>query len=76
MSTPQGQQPEADHIMVIGPDGQPVAVPASAVQDEDEGGDELITHITAGINVGSVVDMPVGIDIRKPDLICFGIFAH
>ncbi|MET0839546.1 MAG: bacterial proteasome activator family protein [Marmoricola sp.] len=39
MSTPQGQQPEADHIMVIGPDGQPVAVPASAVQDDDEGGD-------------------------------------
>ncbi len=39
MSTPQDQQPEADHIMVIGPDGQPVAVPASAVQDDDEGGD-------------------------------------
>src|SRR3954463_193743 len=38
MSTPQEQQPEADHIMVIGPDGQPVAVPAEAVADE-EGGD-------------------------------------
>jgi Bacterial proteasome activator len=39
MSTPQDQQPEADHIMVIGPDGQPVAVPADAVADDDEGGD-------------------------------------
>jgi hypothetical protein len=38
MSTPQDQQPDADHIMVIGPDGQPVAVPAEAVRD-DEGGD-------------------------------------
>ena len=39
MSTPQDQQPEADHIMVIGPDGQPVAVPADAVADDEEGGD-------------------------------------
>jgi len=41
MSTPQDQQPEADHIMVIGPDGQPVAVPADAVRDssDDEDGD-------------------------------------
>src|SRR5690349_4674581 len=41
MSTPQEQQPEADHVMVIGPDGQPVAVPADAVVEEDggEGGD-------------------------------------
>jgi hypothetical protein len=39
MSTPQDQQPEADHIMVIGPDGQPVAMPADAVQDEDGGDD-------------------------------------
>jgi len=38
MSTPQDQQPEADHIMVIGPDGQPVAVPAEAASD-DAGGD-------------------------------------
>ncbi len=37
MSTPQDQQPEADHIMVIGPDGQPVALPADAVQDEGDG---------------------------------------
>jgi hypothetical protein len=33
MSSEDQQQPE--HIMVIGPDGQPVAVPASAVQDGD-----------------------------------------
>src|SRR6478736_91858 len=39
MSTPQDQQPEADHIMVIGPDGQPVALPADAVADDEEGGD-------------------------------------
>src|ERR1044071_1163146 len=40
MSTPQEQQPEADHIMVIGPDGQPVAVPAAAVRaSDDEDGD-------------------------------------
>ena len=36
MSTPQDQQPGADHVMVIGPDGQPVAVPAEAVHDDDE----------------------------------------
>ena len=40
MSTPQDQQPEADHIMVIGPDGQPVALPAEAVGDEEGGGDD------------------------------------
>jgi proteasome activator-like protein len=33
MST-QDQQPPADHVMVIGPDGQPVAVPADAVRDD------------------------------------------
>jgi len=37
MSTPQEQQPEADHIMVIGPDGQPVAVPTGSVADEEDG---------------------------------------
>ena len=35
MST-QDQQPADDHIMVIGPDGQPVAVPADAVQDDED----------------------------------------
>jgi Protein of unknown function (DUF2587) len=38
MSTQDSQPPE-DHIMVIGPDGQPVAVPAEAAQDGDEGDD-------------------------------------
>jgi hypothetical protein len=37
MSNPQDQQPEADHIMVIGPDGQPVAVPAEAARDDEDG---------------------------------------
>jgi hypothetical protein len=40
MSTPQDQQPEAGHIMVIGPDGQPVSVPAEAVQDDDDSADD------------------------------------
>ena len=45
MST-QDQQPPDDHIMVIGPDGQPVAVPAEAVQDGDEGDDaERVTGL-------------------------------
>ncbi len=45
MSTPQDEQP--DHIMVIGPDGQPVAVPASAVGDEDgqEGAERNVTDL-------------------------------
>lgn len=48
MSTQPGEQPtEAGHVMVIGPDGQPVAVPAEALQqpvveaqpdDDGEGG--------------------------------------
>ncbi len=43
MSTPQDSQVPADHVMVIGPDGQPVAVPASAVEEqhEDEGGERI-----------------------------------
>ncbi len=46
MSTPQESQVPDDHVMVIGPDGQPVAVPASVVheqQDEDDG--ERITGL-------------------------------
>src|SRR3954452_25499744 len=48
MSTPQEQQPEADHIMVIGPDGQPVAVPTEAVADEEggEGGGDNAERLT------------------------------
>jgi hypothetical protein len=45
MSTPQDQQPEADHVMVIGPDGQPVAVPADAVQDDDGDSAESLTGL-------------------------------
>jgi len=40
MST-QDQQPPAEHIMVIGPDGQPVAVPADAVDDDGGNGERL-----------------------------------
>jgi len=39
----QDQQPPADHIMVIGPDGQPVAVPADPANDalqDDEGSND------------------------------------
>ena len=43
MSTNQSPEPEQQHVMVIGPDGQPVAVPASTVEDdsEAEGGERL-----------------------------------
>jgi hypothetical protein len=45
MSTHESPPPD-DHIMVIGPDGQPVAVPADAVQDGDEDADgERITGL-------------------------------
>jgi hypothetical protein len=44
MSTDDQQQPE--HVMVIGPDGQPVAVPAEAVQDDEKGDDrERVTGL-------------------------------
>src|SRR4051812_43975487 len=48
MSTPQEQQPEADHIMVIGPDGQPGGAPAEAVADEEggEGGGDNAERLT------------------------------
>ena len=45
-----GAPEAADHVMVIGPDGQPVAVPAHAVDgDEEEGGER---------NVASLVEQP------------------
>src|SRR6476661_6661228 len=43
-------QPSSDHVMVIGPDGQPVAVPAETVpdplHDQDEDGEETGERIT------------------------------
>jgi len=51
MSTPQDEQP--DHIMVIGPDGQPVAVPAAAVGDDEEG-----AHEGGERNVTDLVEQP------------------
>jgi hypothetical protein len=48
MSTPEDQQPE-DHVMVIGPDGQPVAVPAEQAhadgQDDDEDAIKNVTDL-------------------------------
>jgi hypothetical protein len=44
MSNPQDQQP--DHVMVIGPDGQPVAVPAAAVGDDDEPNEGAERNVT------------------------------
>ena len=38
-TTPQDQDPGNGHVMVIGPDGQPVAVPAEAVSDDEQGND-------------------------------------
>ena len=52
MSTPEDQQPE-DHVMVIGPDGQPVAVPAEQA-DADGQGD----HEDAIQNVTDLVEQP------------------
>src|SRR3954454_17576868 len=45
MSTPEDQQPQADHIMVIGPDGQPVAIPADAVQEDESDEGERLTGL-------------------------------
>src|SRR3954452_13294623 len=44
MST-EDEQPAADHVMVIGPDGQPVGVPAEAAQDEEPDQGERITGL-------------------------------
>jgi hypothetical protein len=53
MSTPEDQQPE-DHVMVIGPDGQAVAVPAEQA-DTDVQGDE---DDAATKNVTDLVEQP------------------
>ena len=36
---PTSPGPEDDHVVVIGPDGRPVAVPASGVRQDDDGDD-------------------------------------
>ena len=48
----EDQLPPTDHIMVIGPDGQPVAVPADSVQDDE--GDEG----NEGERLTSLVEQP------------------
>ena len=53
MSTPEDQQPD-DHVMVIGPDGQAVAVPAEQA-DTDVQGDE---DDAATKNVTDLVEQP------------------
>jgi hypothetical protein len=53
MSTPQDQQPD-DHVMVIGPDGQPVAVPAGGQQVDDAHDDDE----AAIKNVTDLVEQP------------------
>ncbi len=53
MSTPQDQQPE-DHVRVIGPDGQPVAVPAAQAEGDDGHGDDE----DAIKNVTDLVEQP------------------
>ncbi len=52
MSTPQDQTPDDDHVMVIGPDGTPIAVPAGArgegdgsVDHGDEEGGRSVTDL-------------------------------
>jgi hypothetical protein len=54
MSTPQDPQPD-DHVMVIGPDGQPVAVPAEALSDGDDGHGDDEAAVT---NVTDLVEQP------------------
>jgi hypothetical protein len=54
MSTPEDQQPD-DHVMVIGPDGQPVAVPAETQQAADAAHDEDEAAIK---NVTDLVEQP------------------
>src|SRR4051794_2723701 len=45
MST-HDQQPPADHVMVIGPDGQQVAVPAEALRDEESDNGDSAERLT------------------------------
>jgi Protein of unknown function (DUF2587) len=45
MST-QDPQPPAEHVMVIGPDGQPVAVPADAVREEESDDGDSAERLT------------------------------
>ena len=45
MATPEDQQPE-DHVMVIGPDGQPVAVPAEQADADGQDDEDAIKNVT------------------------------
>jgi Protein of unknown function (DUF2587) len=53
MSTPEDQQPD-NHVMVIGPDGQPVAVPAETQRAADDASDDE----AAIKNVTDLVEQP------------------
>jgi hypothetical protein len=52
MSTPEDQQPD-DHVMVIGPDGQPVAVPAGTQPT----GDDVHNDDDDGAAIKNVTDL-------------------
>jgi hypothetical protein len=39
-------------------------------------GEESIAHIAGRIRIDGMVDMPVGVDVRKADLVVAGIFIH
>jgi hypothetical protein len=54
------QESDQQHVIVVGPDGQPVAVPASAVQEADEGDDlrdltELVEQPAKVMRIGSMI---------------------
>src|SRR4051794_23261194 len=62
MSSPQesGQQ----HVIVVGPDGQPVAVPAEAVQQADDGDGDDLRELTDLVEQPAKV-MRIGSMIRQ-----------
>ncbi len=65
MPAPDDSQPRqvpsdeaGEHVLVIGPDGQPVAVPAHAVRDADDGLDGDDEHEGGAEHVAGLVEQP------------------
>src|SRR6478672_11725471 len=58
------QQSGEQHVIVVGPDGQPVAVPADAVQQPEEEGDDDLREITDLVEQPAKV-MRIGSMIRQ-----------
>ena len=58
------QQSEQQHVIVVGPDGQPVAVPADAVQQSEEGENDDLSELTDLVEQPAKV-MRIGSMIRQ-----------